>query len=162
MKIPGLINIIILNLLIILIPCSGCNRQITTADKLNIKIVSSKINLWIDLMPGIENSHSALHINGKISVKNLSNAAIENLILRNISVAQSKLPINIEPIKFISTNISKSILPNKENTYSINGVKRNPGNIIDNDTDVTLIFNFSSEGISFSDSLKNQIIKKVY
>jgi len=162
MKIPGLINIILLNFLIILIPCSGCSRQITTGDKLNIKIVSSKINLWINMMPGIEISHPVLHLNGNISIKNLSGVAIENLILRNISVAQNNLSINIEPIKLISAKFSESILPYGENTFSLNGIKRISGNIIDYDSTVTLIFNFSSDGISFSDSIKHQIIKKVY
>jgi hypothetical protein len=162
MKIPGLINIILLNFLIILIPCSGCSRQITTGDKLNIKIVSSKINLWINLMPGIEINHPVLHLNGNISIKNLSGVAIENLILRNISVTQNNLFINIEPIKLISVNFSGSILPYEENTFLLNGIKRISGNIIDYDSTVTLIFNFSSDGISFSDSIKHQIIKKVY
>ncbi|MHB8581074.1 MAG: hypothetical protein ACYDA4_14630 [Ignavibacteriaceae bacterium] len=162
MKIAGLRNIIALNFLIILIWYSGCSRQITTGEKLNLKIVSSKINLWINLMPGIGSSQHELHLNGKISIKNLSGVAIENLILRNIRVAQNRLSLDIEPKKLISSNFPKSLLPYGENTFSLNGIKRMSGNIIDYDSTVTLILNFSSDGISLSDSIRHQFIQKVY
>ncbi|MHB1688166.1 MAG: hypothetical protein ACYCVH_12445 [Ignavibacteriaceae bacterium] len=168
MKNPVTLNIISLGLLIISLSVAGCSSQLNDSKILNLKIVSSKINVWINLMPGV-NRQPSLHLNGKVSVKNLDDIAVDNVILRKISLIQNDGALNFSKTEFVSEDSSKNILPQEEKTFFLNcshaclrAGKKMSGGKINYDSTMTLILYLSSDGKSFTDSLMNLKIQKVY
>jgi len=56
--------------------------------ELSLKVVNSKINAWLNLMPGV--SPGKFHLTGDVSLQNNSNEEIKNINLDNISVYSSE------------------------------------------------------------------------
>lgn len=157
----NLANIVVLNLLLVILPIFGCFSEIGTTSKVNLPIISSEIDLWVNNIPGVKIRQPLIHLKGKIIIKNIGDIKIENLKLKNIYLIQNRMLVSIDPANLNSTGDIINILPNEENIVSLNYNKIMPENIINYDSTVTLVFNFSAAGISFSDSLKNKIIRKV-
>lgn len=154
-------NIVILNLLLVILPIFGCFTEIGTTSKINLPIISSEIDLWVNNIPDVNIRQPLIHLKGKILIKNIGDIKIENLKLKNIYLVQNRMLVSIDPANLNSTGDIINILPNEENIVFLNYNKIMPENIINYDSTVTLVFNFSAAGISFSDSLKNKIIRKV-
>ena len=157
----NLANIVILNLLLVSLPIFGCFIEIGTTSKVNLPIISSEIDLWVNNIPGVNIRQPLIHLKGKILIKNIGGIKIENLKLKNIYLVQNRILVSINPANLNSNDDIINILPNEENIVSLNYNKIMPENIINYDSTVTLVFNFSATGISFCDSLKNKIIRKV-
>ncbi len=148
------------NIFLLLISIAGCAGNINNNGEMNLKINYQNIDAWINLMPGVSAGHR-IHIAGKILIKNLSDESVDKLMLREIRIVQNNYALSMKTISFAS-NDTTGILHNEEKIFSFNASDKTTGSKINFDSAASLIFFFSSDGRTFTDSLNDVVIKKVY
>ena len=148
---------------IVVIISLGCANKEQVIDKSTIRVVSTKVEAWFDLMPGP--SPGRFHLQGEIKLANSSSSDIENLNLKSVTVYSNKEVVyNFKP--YFNPLLEESNLSLEKNSSKEFRFGSERGMKIDSRLDesklidVKLNFTFGEE--SFMYELKDIDIMKVY
>ena len=152
--------LIFLSISVFLIECMS-SEKVTT--RLQIAIVNSKVNAWLNLMPGT--SPGTFHLVGEITIENQSDGDIEDIKLDSVSIYSGTGEIySITP--YFKTKLQGqdfSILKNAQKEFSFGtekGLEITEFLKQNNHVDIKLIF--SSGEKNFSYLFKNIEIERAY
>ena len=152
--------LIFLSISVLLIECMS-SEKVTT--RLQIAIVNSKVNAWLNLMPGT--SPGTFHLVGEITIENKSDGDIEDIKLDSVSIYSGTGEIySITP--YFKTKLQGqdfSILKNAQKEFSFGtekGLEMTEFLKQNNHVDIKLIF--SSGEKNFSYLFKNIEIERAY
>jgi len=75
-------------ILLVILFISSCASSEKAKVELSLEVVKSKINAWLNLIPGV--SPGKFHLTGEVSLQNISDEEIKNISLNNITVYSSE------------------------------------------------------------------------
>ncbi len=139
----------------------GCSTDISS-NRLNIKVEFTKINSWLNLMPG--SSHN-FYLAGEYKVRNNTDSTIKKLELKQVKIYQDKkLIYSFTPfVTDISILESTEFVPDQTREFKFG---TNPGlkqkSELDTEKNILIKFTFTSGNKFLELPNENINIEKVY
>ncbi len=140
---------------------TGCSTDISS-NRLNIKVEFTKIEPWLNLMPG---SGHKFYIAGEYKVKNNTDSIIKELNLEKIRIYQGKkLIYSFNPlVTDVTLSESTAFAPKQTRSFKFG---TNPGlvqkNEFDTEKNISVKFSFASDNKFLELTSENIKIEKVY